>query len=218
VDFAEAFAAIEAALAVIVVALAVTVAALVVIEVALEGEVALASKEEVVSVDEEDTRVALRPRMRPAALAEEVGMEEAMRTDETATADVERLAATTTRLEVVTEVTKIETAIETRTETRAETRIEIDTEVADAKTITAPEKDTTTTTGTMTQDNAEGIEHPHLIIRVMRHIILTFRLAGWVSFYCTKTSWIRGLRLLLHIRWPGKMPSIAQPCANRSSD
>jgi len=74
-------------------------------------------------------------------------------------------------------------------DTKAETEIEIATTTAadDVKTITAPRNDTTIMTGTMTQDNAEGIDHPSFDHVYMRGDCTASGFVGWVSdFQCLK--------------------------------
>jgi hypothetical protein len=173
-------------------------------EAAMGEEAALATKAEEVLVAAEAIPTALRPRTHPVVPVEEVAMAEDSMTGATDMVAEEPLVATTTHsgaaIEAMTTVIEIETGTRTETGT-AEAE-------ADATTTMDRGNDTTKTMGTTIPDSAEGIDLFHFFERDASNIgpprIVGW---GWVSFYCIR---IRGFVILPLLRWPGKLPSIAQ--------
>ncbi|OAL31845.1 hypothetical protein AYO22_00715 [Fonsecaea multimorphosa] len=173
----------EGALAVVVEASAVGFVAT---EEALVGEVVLATRAEEASADDKATRMDLLLPTRPADPVGEVVMAEAMTIDGMGMVEeginAARLAAipTPSEDEIVDMTTETETVteIETEKETAIETETVIDTEAADVKTTTARENDTTKVTGTMIPDNAEGIEPPRPVLRIVCNLSITLWLVA----------------------------------------
>lgn len=178
----------------------VSEAALVVVEASVEASAVIeeATAEEVVLVTKEEVGMVAAAGIRAdrllqthlAAPVEEAAQVGDTTIGETDTAGEEQQEATMTPSAVVIEDMKTGTA--TEIETGIETKTVTDTEVEDAMTTTAPENDTTKTTGMMILGNAEGIEHPPF--HHLRYVCNTFRRSGqvgWVGGYpvhCTKPS------------------------------
>ena len=166
-------------------------AAMVVVSAAIEAvlvvEVVLDTKEVAGSLDDkEDIKADLHPLMRPADLADEVGMAvaeaeaqvEAMRTEETVMAQEETNVAGPEATEIPLVAETVATRSVTVTEIETATANATDTVVVDEMTTMALESDTTRTMGRMTQDKSEGIDtlHRHSCIFVQH--ILQGRLVG----------------------------------------
>lgn len=187
-----AFKVVEASVAasgVIEVASTIVISA---IEEGLAAGAALDSKEEVVSVDVEDTRVDLRHRMHHLDLVDEAASAveaEDTRTGAMATEAEEQLVATTTLSAAAIEAMNPETEIETEIEIRTATAMVAVEAAADAKTTTAPKNGTTRTMETTTLGNGEGIEGPLPSNVFLCNVFISSRVGWWVtpvSCHCNK--------------------------------